>query len=730
MLCIFIFFSVLATITQIRRLRENSRKQTIITRVVESSSYHASPIGSVLLKYGQDLTAHAKSSQLGAIVGRHEEVNKVLQIFSRRSKNNPVLVGHPGVGKTAIIDALAQRIVEGDIPENFKKFRVASIDANTLIAGTKVLGDFEQRMRGVVDDIESHVILFIDELHVLLQMGKNESTGGNVLKPYLSMGRLHCVGAMTLFNYNKFIESDPTLSRHFQQVTIEEPTVEQSIDILRTVRPRLEAHHNVKISDESLVTASTYSYRYMTELHLPDKAIDLIDTAAARISLKLETKPDAIKDLSKTITILKAETEILKKDPKNIPQIEKNEAELKSKQSKLEGLMTSWTDSRKIKESNSQSMKKIEDARAELVLAESANDFIRVVELKSRIENLQTLITTHNEDTSTTVTSHDVAVSVSMLTGIPMTNLMAAERDRVLNLEKVLMSRIIGQDEAVQSISNAIRISRAGLHTYGRPLGSFLFLGPTGVGKTQLCRVLAQELFNDANAMVRIDMSEYMEKFSVSRLIGAPPGYVGYEEGGTLTEAVRRRPSSLVLFDEFEKAHREVSNLLLQLLDAGHLTDSRGRKIDFCNTMVIMTSNLGSEVLSKLPDKYDIAQARESVMEIVKSNFPPEFLNRIDEVIVFNRLNRKNLDLIVDIEIKNMVKMLSDRKITLTLSPQARTWIADKGFDRLYGARPLKRVLQRWLLNPLASLMLSGNVAEGSEVVVNVVHDQLAVEKV
>ncbi len=682
-----------------------------------------------LNKYARDLTDSARQGKLDPVIGRDEEIRRTIQVLSRRTKNNPVLIGEPGVGKTAIIEGLAQRIIQGDVPEPLRDKRLMALDLGALVAGSKFRGEFEERLKAVLEEIsasEGEIIVFIDELHTLVGAGAAEGSmdASNMLKPALARGELHCVGATTLDEFRKHIEKDAALARRFQPVFVSEPTVEDTVSILRGLKEKYELHHGVRITDAAIVSAATLSNRYISDRFLPDKAIDLVDEAASRLRMEVDSKPEEIDELDRRIVQLKIEREALKKetDKASKDRLVKLEKDLSGLEKESETLTGRWQ-AEKDKIHGAQELKeKLDAARLALERAQREGQFERAGELAyGIIPDLEKQLdaaenASEERMLNEEVRSSDIAAVVSRWTGIPVDKMLEGEREKLLQMEDSLARRVIGQAEAISSISHAVRRARAGLQDPNRPIGSFLFLGPTGVGKTELTKALAAFLFDDDQAMVRIDMSEYMEKHAVARLIGAPPGYVGYEEGGALTEAVRRRPYQVVLFDEVEKAHPDVFNVLLQVLDDGRMTDGQGRTVDFKNVLIVMTSNLGGEILANQPEGEDSEAVRDEVMDVVRAAFRPEFLNRIDDILLFHRLTRAHMGGIVDIQIRRLAALLADRKITLDLDETARAWIADKGYDPVYGARPLKRVIQQALQNPLAELILQGQVADGETV--------------
>lgn len=682
-----------------------------------------------LKKYARDLTEAARAGKLDPVIGRDEEIRRTVQVLARRTKNNPVLIGEPGVGKTAIVEGLALRIANGDVPDGIKDRRLLALDMGSLIAGAKYRGEFEERLKGVLDEVrqaEGDIILFIDEMHTLVGAGKAEGAmdAGNLLKPALARGELHCIGATTLDEYRKYIEKDAALERRFQPVFVGEPTVPDTISILRGLKEKYELHHGVRITDASLVAAATLSNRYITDRFLPDKAIDLMDEAASRIRMEVESKPEEIENLDRRIIQLKIEREALKKeqDAASKDRLSRLEDELANIEQQSAELTQRWHAEKEKISAEAKLKEQLDGARLELEQAQRAGDLAKAGELAyGRIPQIEKQLVDAQAEAKGAmlreeVTDQDIAGVVSRWTGIPVERMMEGEREKLLQMEAVIGARVIGQEDAVKAVSAAVRRARAGLQDPNRPLGSFLFLGPTGVGKTELTKALAEFLFDDASAMVRIDMSEFMEKHAVARLIGAPPGYVGYEEGGVLTEAVRRRPYQVVLFDEVEKAHGDVFNVLLQVLDDGRLTDGQGRTVDFTNTIIILTSNLGSQYLAQLGEDEAVEKVEPQVMEVVRGHFRPEFLNRLDEIILFHRLGSGHMGPIVDIQLARLQKLLEDRKIRLELSDGARAWLGRVGYDPVYGARPLKRAVQKYLQDPLADKIIAGEIPDGSVV--------------
>ena len=686
-----------------------------------------------LKKYARDLTQAAKDGKIDPVIGRDEEIRRTIQVLSRRTKNNPVLIGEPGVGKTAIVEGLALRIVNGDVPESLADKKLLALDMGALIAGAKYRGEFEERLKAVLQEVtsaEGGIVLFIDEMHTLVGAGKADGAmdASNLLKPALARGELHCIGATTLDEYKKHVEKDAALARRFQPVFVSEPSVEDTISILRGLKDRYEQHHGVRITDSAIVAAATLSNRYITDRFLPDKAIDLVDEASARLKMQVDSKPEELDSIDREIVRHKIEQEALKKesDPGSKDRLQRLEKELADLEKQSADLTSRWK-AEKNKLSDAQKIKtELDGLRVELANAQRRGEYQRAGELAyGRIPELEKKLAAieaadgKGAMVEEAVTADHVAQVVSRWTGIPVDKMLEGEKEKLLRMEEAIGKRVVGQEEAVKAVSTAVRRARAGLQDPHRPIGSFMFLGPTGVGKTELTKALAEYLFDDETALIRIDMSEYMEKHSVARLIGAPPGYVGYEEGGALTEAVRRRPYQVVLFDEIEKAHPDVFNVLLQVLDDGRLTDGQGHTVDFRNTLIVMTSNLGAEVLVNQPEGQEIDAVREQVMAMVRASFRPEFLNRVDEIILFHRLKKADMARIVDIQMTRLAKLLVDRKITIELEPKARDWLAEKGWDPAYGARPLKRVIQKAVQDPLAEMILSGRVKDGETVAIS-----------
>jgi ATP-dependent Clp protease ATP-binding subunit ClpB len=692
-------------------------------------------------KFARDLTKAARDGKLDPVIGRDEEIRRTIQILARRTKNNPALIGEPGTGKTAIAEGLALRIANGDVPDSLKGRTLMSLDMGALIAGAKYRGEFEERLKSVLDEVkhaEGQIILFIDEMHTLIGAGASEGSmdASNLLKPALSRGELHCIGATTLDEYQKYVEKDPALQRRFQPVFIAEPTVEDTISILRGIKDKYELHHGVRITDGAIVAAAKLSDRYIQNRFLPDKAIDLMDEAASRIRMEVESKPEEIEALDRRIIQLKIEEQALQKetDANSKDRLVALREELANLEQQSAELTTRWQNERDKIEAEGKIKEALDAARLELEQAQREGDLAKAGELSyGRIPQLEKQLAEAQGQAANAmlreeVTEEDIAGVVSRWTGVPVDKMMEGEREKLLQMESILGKRVIGQSQAIEAVSKAVRRARAGLQDPGRPLGSFLFLGPTGVGKTELTKALAGFLFDDDSAMVRIDMSEFMEKHAVARLIGAPPGYVGYEEGGVLTEAVRRRPYQVVLFDEVEKAHSDVFNVLLQVLDDGRLTDGQGRVVDFANTLIILTSNLGSQYLANLPDGAEVATVEKDVMDVVRGHFRPEFLNRLDEIILFHRLAQEHMAPIVEIQVKRVQKLLADRKITIELTDAALRWLGRVGYDPVYGARPLKRAVQRYLQDPLAEMLLEGKLPDGSTLQVDEGDGQLTMQ--
>ena len=721
-----------ATPQALERAVADIRKGRKVTSANAEASFDA------LKKYARDVTALAREGKLDPVIGRDEEIRRTIQVLARRTKNNPVLIGEPGVGKTAIVEGLATRIVNGDVPEALKGKRLLSLDLGSMVAGSKYRGEFEERLKAVLKEIEQaagEIVLFIDEMHVLVGAGRADGAmdASNLIKPELARGALHCIGATTLDEYRKHVEKDAALARRFQPVFVGEPSVEDTISILRGIREKYELHHGVRITDGALVAAATLSNRYITNRFLPDKAIDLVDEAASRLRMEVDSKPEELDELDRRIMQLKIEREALRResDAASRDRLEKLERELSGLDEKSNAMTAAWkaekeklTETQKLKE-------RLDAARSEVEMAQRRGDLGRASALLyGEIPEIEKKLTVAQEGgrlVNESVTEEQIASVVSRWTGVPVDKMLEGERAKLLRMEDALRRRVIGQEEALRAVANAVRRARAGLQDPNRPIGSFLFLGPTGVGKTELTKALAEFLFDDERAMVRIDMSEFMEKHSVSRLIGAPPGYVGYDEGGVLTEAVRRRPYQVILFDEVEKAHEDVFNVLLQVLDDGRLTDGQGRTVDFKNTIIVLTSNLGSDILAAQPEGEDIAMAYKGVMELVRGHFRPEFLNRLDEVVLFRRLQRSDMAAIVEIQLGRLRALLADRKIALELDRSATDWLAREGYDPVYGARPLKRVIQRSLQNVLAGLILEGAVKDGETVQVSAGGDGLVI---
>jgi len=684
-----------------------------------------------LKKYTRDLIADAREGKLDPVIGRDEEIRRTIQVLARRTKNNPVLIGEPGVGKTAIVEGLSLRIVNGDVPESLRDKQLLALDMGALIAGAKYRGEFEERLKALLNEVqaaEGQIVLFIDEMHTLVGAGKADGAmdASNLLKPALARGDLHCVGATTLDEYRKHVEKDAALARRFQPVFVGEPTVEDTISILRGLREKYELHHGVRMTDSALVAATTLSNRYITDRFLPDKAIDLVDEAAARLRMQIDSKPEALDELDRRIIQLKIEREALKKesDSASKDRLQRLEKELIDLEEESQALTQRWMAEKEKLASSTKIKEELDQSRAELDRAQRSGDLAKagelaygeIPDLERRLTEAESRSRDSGELVEEAVTPDHIAQIVSRWTGIPVDKMLEGEREKLLRMEDELARRVVGQPEAVHAVATAVRRARAGLQDPNRPIGSFMFLGPTGVGKTELTKTLAAFLFDDETALLRVDMSEYMEKHSVARLIGAPPGYVGYEEGGALTEAIRRRPYQVILFDEIEKAHADVFNVLLQVLDDGRLTDGQGRTVDFRNALIVMTSNLGGDHLANLGENEDVDKIRDMVMNVVRGHFRPEFLNRLDDIILFHRLRREHMGVIVDIQLGRLQELLDERKIVIDLDDSARAWLSDKGYDPTYGARPLKRVIQREVQDPLADKILAGEIPEGTKV--------------
>ena len=709
------------------------RKGRKVTSQAAESTFDA------LKKYARDVTELARNGKLDPVIGRDEEIRRTIQVLARRTKNNPVLIGEPGVGKTAIVEGLATRIINGDVPEALKNKKLLALDLGAMVAGAKYRGEFEERLKAVLQEIEAaagEVVLFIDEMHTLVGAGKADGAmdASNLIKPELARGALHCIGATTLDEYRKHVEKDAALARRFQPVFVGEPSVEDTISILRGIKEKYELHHGVRITDGALVAAATLSNRYIADRFLPDKAIDLMDEAASRLRMQVDSKPEELDELDRRLLQLKIEREALRReeDAASRDRLEKLEREISDLQERSDAMTTAWRNEKDRLQDSQKLKEKLDQARSEVEVAQRRGDLGRASELLyGVIPQLEQQIAAGQSGdgrlVNEAVTEEQIASVVSRWTGVPMERMLEGERSKLLRMEDELRHRVVGQEDALRAVSNAVRRARAGLQDPNRPIGSFLFLGPTGVGKTELTKALAGFLFDDEKALLRVDMSEFMEKHAVSRLIGAPPGYVGYDEGGVLTEAVRRRPYQVILFDEVEKAHEDVFNILLQVLDDGRLTDGQGRTVDFRNTIIVLTSNLGSEILAAQPDGEAAAMVQGQVMNIVRSHFRPEFLNRLDEVILFRRLQRVDMAAIVDIQLQRLRSLLADRKIMLSLDQAAQDWLAEEGYDPVYGARPLKRVIQRQLQNPLAGLLLEGAIHDGEPVSVTAGRDGLII---